>query len=89
MNNEVSVGLDGKDQLGDSGDEKRIKNPGDKRKKEKNYNRWFYLAPDYEGDVSLIHKFAAFDLLASKPFMKGVFYIPGRRYSLTLRFNVF
>ena len=47
MNNKVPVCLDGKDHCAISGDEKRIENPGDKRQQEKNYDRWFYLVPDY------------------------------------------
>jgi hypothetical protein len=52
MNNEIPVCLNRKDQLCNSGYEKRVENTGDKSKKKKNYNRWFQLIPDYGWNVS-------------------------------------
>ena len=65
MNNEVPVCLDREDQLCDAGEEKRIENPGDKREKEKKYDRWFYLVPDYGRCVSWIHTMYSPDLPGS------------------------
>jgi hypothetical protein len=46
MHYKIPVCLNGKDQLCDSRYEKRVKNPGDKGKQEKNYHSWFQLIPD-------------------------------------------
>jgi hypothetical protein len=55
MNYEISICLDGKDQLRDAGDEKGIENPGDKREQKKEYNCWFNLLSDYRLDWLIGH----------------------------------
>lgn len=72
MNDKVPVCLYGKDHLSDSGNQKRIENPGDKREQEKYYDCWFYLVPDYGWDGSCTHRSTASLLIGSEPYGWGV-----------------